>query len=403
VKRRLLIDVFRILCEDQPTEFVVTGFSTMAQAYTPGLMVSRGCRWRCKRLLPIAGDVLVKAGDHVSSQDVVARTLMPGDAVPVNLAKRLGVSASDLSQSMIRQIGESVWDGEPLARTKGFFGFFRTEFLAPLTGTIESISKVTGQVIFRSHPNAVQVLAYLAGTIAEVIPHEGVVVEADVALVQGIFGVGGEAFGTLRMVATSPDEDLLEDAITPDLRGCIVIGGRRITGRAVRKAIAVGVNAIVAGGIDDHDLREILGYDLGVAVTGTEKLGTTIIVTEGFGDIAMARRTFDLLASHAGREVSVNGATQIRAGVMRPEIIIPLAEPLPVNGRDSGRVAGALDIGSPIRVIREPWFGALGSVTRLPHKQVLLASESLARVVEVKLADGSDVIVPRANVELIEG
>ena len=379
------------------------GLELMAQAYTPGLMVSRGCRWRCRRLLPLTGDVLVQVGDRVGSEQVVARTFLPGDAVPVNLAKRLGISASDLSRSMLRKIGESVDAGEALARTKGFFGFFQSEFPSPSSGTIEAISKITGQVILRGAPNAVQVVAYLSGTIIEVIPNEGVVVEADVALIQGIFGVGGEAFGKIRLVAKSPDEDLTESVITSEHKGCIVIGGRRITGSAVQKAIKVGVSAIVAGGIDDHDLREILGYDLGVAVTGTEKLGTTIIVTEGFGDIAMARRTFDLLSSHAGREASVNGATQIRAGVMRPEIVIPLAEPLSAERRDAGRVAGALNVGSSVRVIREPYFGDLGQVTRLPHEQVVLDSESLARVVDVKLANGLTVTVPRANVELIEG
>lgn len=396
------VDVYPILCDDSEAHSCQTEFG-MAQAYTPGLMVSRGCRWRCRRLLPISGDVLVKVGDRVKAQDVVARTFMPGDAVPLNLAKRLGVSAAELSRSMLRPIGESIRAGEPLARTKGFFGFFRTEFPSPIPGTIESISKVTGQVILRGSPIAVQVLAYLAGTIAEVIPKEGVVIESDVALIQGIFGVGGEAFGKISPVAASPDEDLTDSHITQHHKGGILIGGRRITGQAVKKAISMGVSAIVAGGIDDHDLRQILGYDLGVAVTGTEKIGITIIVTEGFGDIAMARRTFDLLCSHVGREASVNGATQIRAGVMRPEIVIPLAEPLPSVQGDGGRVAGALNVGSPVRIIREPHFGALGSVTRLPHEQTLLASESLARVVQVKLADGADVTVPRANVELIEG
>ncbi len=375
----------------------------MAQAYTPGLLVSRGCRWRCRRLLPVTGNVLVAVGDSVNAEQVVARTFLPGDAVPVNLAKRLGVSASELSRRMLRPIGVRVELGETLARSKGFFGFFQAEFPSPLAGTIESISKVTGQVILRGAPIAVQVVAYLAGTIIEVVPDEGVVVEADVALIQGIFGVGGEAFGTLQVVAKSPDEDLTEQVIKPEHRGCIVIGGRRITGAAIRKAIEVGAAAVIAGGIDDHDLREILGYDLGVAVTGTEKLGTTIIVTEGFGEIAMARRTFDLLATHAGRAASVNGATQIRAGVMRPEIVIPLSQPLTEAQRDAGRVVGALNVGSPVRIIREPYFGALGTVTRLPHEQVLLASESLARVVEVNLADGQPVMVPRANVELIEG
>ena len=59
----------------------------------------------------------------------------------------------------------------------------------------------------------------------------------------------------------------------------------------------VGAAALVSGGIDDQDLKEILGYDLGVAVTGSEKIGLTLIVTEGFGEIAMAERTFRLLAS----------------------------------------------------------------------------------------------------------
>ena len=379
----------------------------MAQAYTPGLTVSRGGSWRRRRVLPIVGDVLVAAGQSVAARDVVARTMMPGDATPVNLAKRLGVSAGDLVRSLLKQVGDRVEVGEPLARTKGFFGYFQTDVPSPVAGVIESVSKVTGMVIFRGEPLAVQVLSYLTGQVVEVIPNEGVVVESEAALIQGIFGVGGEAYGTLRIVAKTPDEDLTDSHITPDLKGCIAIGGRRMTGSAVRKAIEVGAAAVVAGGIDDHDLREILGYDLGVAVTGNEKLGTTIIITEGFGDIAMARRTFELLKSHEGREASVNGSTQIRAGVMRPEILIPLREEEDGAGRletyPTGREVGSLEIGAPVRIIREPNFGSLGIVTGMPHEPRLLESESFARVVEVKLANGSPVIVPRANVELIEG
>ncbi len=50
----------------------------------------------------------------------------------------------------------------------------------------------------------------------------------------------------------------------------------------------------------------------------------TLVITEGFGKMAMAHRTFDLLKSKQGMKASVNGATQIRAGVMRPEVIVPL-------------------------------------------------------------------------------
>ena len=61
-----------------------------------------------------------------------------------------------------------------------------------------------------------------------------------------------------------------------------------------------------------------------------------------------------------------------------------------------------MNVGSPLRVIRHPYFGKIGSVVSLPSALTLLESGSKARVVEIELEDGSKVIVPRANVELIE-
>ena len=204
------------------------------------------------------------------------------------------------------------------------------------------------------------------------------------------------------MVCSAPDQTLSEDRLQAGLRGRVVVGGARITGAAIRRAAELGVSALVGGGIDDQDLKDILGYDLGVAVTGTEAIGTTVIVTEGFGDIAMAGRTFDLLQQHAGKDVSVNGATQIRAGVMRPEIIICLDRHAAKN-EEIASVSGdgTLAAGSSVRIIREPYFGWLGTVSGLPQELQTLESGSKARVVQVRLADGRELIVPRANVELM--
>ncbi len=43
--------------------------------------------------------------------------------------------------------------------------------------------------------------AYIAGTVEEVMPEEGVTVATEGALVQGIFGVGGERRGKLKTMA----------------------------------------------------------------------------------------------------------------------------------------------------------------------------------------------------------
>ena len=172
---------------------------------------------------------------------------------------------------------------------------------------------------------------------------------------------------------------------------------------AVRKAIEVGVIAVISGGMDDQDLRDILGYDLGVAITGSERIGTTLVITEGFGDIAMAQRTFALLKSCAGRDTAVNGATQIRAGVMRPEIVIPRDAADASAAVGATAVAGLLEPGTPVRVIRDPYFGQIGRVKSLPPEPQALGSESKARVLTVDMDSGEEITVPRANVELIEG
>ncbi|MFH0931305.1 MAG: hypothetical protein V1890_05165 [Candidatus Zixiibacteriota bacterium] len=157
-----------------------------------------------------------------------------------------------------------------------------------------------------------------------------------------------------------------------------------------------------SGGFDDKDLREFLGYDLGVAITGSEELGITLVVTEGFGQINMAERTFDLLKSKQGKMACINGATQIRAGVIRPEVVIPYTGDIHKKIESEAYENIGLDIGSPIRVIRQPYFGRLGKVVNLPSPLQKLESESSARVLEVEFEDKKRAIIPRANVEMIE-
>jgi hypothetical protein len=378
----------------------------MAKAFTPGLTVTARATYRARRILPIAGEVTVKAGDRVAADTVVAQTFMEGDAFPMKVAAALGAQPKDLPGLMLKKVGDAVRKDEPIARSKGIFGMMRTEARSTADGVIESVGDSTGMVMVRGPKVPIEVRAYVAGTVVEVLAGEGAVVEAAAALVQGIFGIGGEVHGPVAMACAGPDEELDADDVTPAMRGCVVVGGARMTAAAIARAREVGAAAVVSGGIDDQDLRDFLGHDIGVAVTGSERMGITLIVTEGFGSIAMAARTFALLASHAGRTASVNGATQIRAGVMRPEIVVPLDAAAAGTGpavAAGGATAGVLEVGTPVRVIRDPHFGVLGTVAALPEQPAVLGSGSKARVLEVAVAGGGRITVPRANVELIEG
>ncbi len=371
----------------------------MAHAYTPGLRVTAHAVVRRERRLPLHGEVLVRQGQRVRATDVVARTLLPGTVQTVNVANALGVDPPEVPATLTRRVGEKVASGEVLARRRGLFGLFQSECASPVEGTVESVSEVTGQVLVREAPIPVEVDAYLDGVVAEVLAGEGVVVEARGAFVQGIFGVGGETYGPIAVAVTSSEEELTPEQLRPEHAGKVVIGGRYASYDTIRQAIRVGARAVVVGGFDDRDLKGILGYDLGVAITGAEEIGLTLVLTEGFGHMPMAARTFSLLREHDGHPASVSGATQIRAGVMRPEILVPHVREEALDA--SARPSGGMEVGSLLRGIRDPYFGAIGRVTELPAELVELETQARVRVLRAEFG-GRQVVLPRANVELIE-
>jgi len=373
----------------------------LGTAYTPGLKVSPHTIIQRTRRLPLKGEVLVEAGQVVTPDTIVARASLPGLMQSVKVAAQLGIDADEMPGILLVKEGDIIEKGQVLGVTKAFFGMLKSEAKSPTAGTVETISGVSGNVGVRQAPLPIDLTAYLSGTITETMPGEGVIVQTEGALIQGIFGIGGERVGEIQMVSESPESDLTEAEITPALAGKIIVGGANISGVALRKASEMGVRGIVVGGIIDKDLIDFLGYDIGVAITGHENITLTLVITEGFGTIAMARRTFELLRSLIGRPASINGATQIRAGVIRPEVIVPLGAQTSA-AQNAGDDEGNLSLGTPIRIIREPYFGKLASVSGLPPQLTVIGSGASVRVLEAKLADGSVVIVPRANVEIIE-
>jgi hypothetical protein len=373
----------------------------MAHAYTPGLRVTEHAVLRRERRLPLKGQVLAREGEWVAADAVVARTELPGNVQTVNVAAKLSIDPAKVPESLTRPLGSAVEAGEVLAIGKSLFGLVTQRAAAPVKGTIESVSGITGQLILREPPLPVEVNAYVRGRVVEVLADEGVVVETEGAFVQGIFGIGGETHGAIVVVSGSPGEELRGDQLHESHRGRVVVGGAYASYETLMRARALGVAAVVVAGFDDHDLRQLLGRDLGVAITGSEELGVTLVLTEGFGRIRMAERTWSLLQRHEGQAASVSGATQIRAGVMRPEIIVPAVGPAPPHER--ARDHAGVEVGSLLRIIRQPYFGRIGTVVDLPPELQELESGSKARVMVVELADdGARVMVPRANVELIE-
>ncbi|MEP9410699.1 MAG: hypothetical protein HRF42_04735 [Candidatus Brocadia sp.] len=374
----------------------------MTHAYTPGLRIAERTKVTSQRVLPLLGDVVVKKGDVLRAEDVVARTHLPGKVHAINAVNRLGIQPKDLREYMLKKEGDTVQKDEIIAETKPWVRMLKSVLLSPITGTIETISTITGQVLLRELPKPIQVFAYIDGTVIEVMEKEGVVMETTATFIQGIFGVGGETVGELVVAVNNSDDMLTADRVLSIHKDKIIVGGAFIQHDAIDKARKIGVKGIIVGGLDDADLRKLLGYDLGVAITGSEEIGITLIITEGFGQIPMAQRTFELLKSRSGAKTSINGATQIRAGVVRPEIIIPYETGV-LSGEEIDKpLDRGMEIGDTVRVIRVPYFGKIGKIRNLPFSPQKIETEATVRILEIEFPDGSTAVVPRANVEMLE-
>ncbi|MGC9148839.1 MAG: hypothetical protein ACP5GI_05310 [Sulfolobales archaeon] len=369
-------------------------------AYTPGLAAYKSTIVRKIRSLPIKGEILVKRGDLVDFDTIVGRSFLEGAPYIVKVSELLGLDPEETSRYLHVKIGDKVKKGDIIAKYTAFMGLLKRIVEAPTDGIIESINELTGHVTIREPPRVFELKAFIRGRVADVVEGESVTIETFGGYIQGILGFGGERHGVLELIVSRPDEVVDENKINESHAGKIIVGGAMITYEALIKALKIGVRGVVVGGAKITDIEKILGYRIGVAITGRENINATIILTEGFGKLAMSQRVFEILKENEGREAAINGATQVRAGVIRPEIIIPHKEPEAVETKEV-LGEGRMRIGSIVRIIRYPYFGAIGRVIELPIELNNIETESPVRIVKVLLENGRIITVPRANVEII--
>lgn len=348
---------------------------------------------RRERRLPVPGEVLVVPGQVVSAIDEVARAQLPGGAVSLRAAALLGLSPRELDAALRVEVGATVAPGQLLAENREWLGLVRKQVHSPVGGVVESASTITGLLRVREAPTCHGLKAYLPGTVTAILEQRGVVLEAEVTLVQGIFGMGPEHVGPLICLADGPDRNVSFESLNETHRGAVVVLGRTLDTRLLERARALCVGVVVAGSASGQVIVDFAGREINPAVTVEERRPPTLILTEGFGDLVMRDSVFAAIAQMQGESVSVSGATQIRAGVLRPELIASMGV-----GEESisDRVAS-----ERVRIVRGAHLGRSGHIVAAPLEPVVVDSGVRCLVFEVELDEGGRALVPRPNVEQI--
>lgn len=250
--------------------------------------------------------------EHISSSSghIIIREKVE-DLSPrrMNVADALGVKPKEAKRFFKKKVGELVEKGGAIAELPLMAGLSKRSCVSPIFAEIKSIDEETGEVVLQRPHNRVQVLSMLPGAVSRIIPKYGAIVELSGYYLNGVIGFGRERWGRL----TTEEESL---------DGKVLVCRKGLSDGAIREMRERGVRGIIFGSVRAKDMEGLFSDEVYSGVTGKVDRGITVVILDGFGKRPMDNEKFSSFKSLERRYVYLNGKTQIRAGVIRPEIII---------------------------------------------------------------------------------
>lgn len=373
---------------------------------------------RRERRLPVPGEVLVRAGARVEPGDVVAQSTLAAEPVSVDIAADLDLTVQATAKRLLVSPGAHVETGALLAQRSGSGS---RASRTPVSGTFTSYDAATGIGLITTPAEPVSVRAHLKGIVTDLIPYYGAIVETPANLVRGIFGLGGEQHGVLRVAVTAEDEPITKAGLDARVAYSIVLGGSEVDAESLKRLIELGARGAIVGSMRSSELASFLGYTNSagwmMGVSGGESKGWdfpppapsgernvppdfVLIITEGFGFAPMSKRVFEMIAAYDGQEIAVDGTTRLRGGLARPEIIIPLARTTAV--RRPEELNPRLVNGSSVRLLSQGYLGQMARVINMPKGPRAAQSGVVSQTADVQMANGQQMRVPVVDLEVVE-
>ena len=334
-----------------------------------------------ERLLPVSGTVLARLNQKVSSTDVIAETNWAREHILLDVARTLHITPSAADRLIKCKVDDHIAASAEVAVGAGLFP---RSARAPREGRVVAVGG--GQVLMEVGDSRMELRAGIPGTIIEIIPNRGAVIQPAGALVQGIWGNGRIDSGLLVNIAEKPDGVLTAGRLDVSLRGSILLAGMVNDAETLQTAADLPVRGLILSSLSPS------------LIQAAREMRYPIMVTDGFGPLPMNSAAFKLLSTNAKRDVTVNAETYDRYSGARPEVIIPL--PISTDP-PSPREVETYAPGLQVRMRRPPALGMIGSIVAVKPGLTTLVSGLRAPAAEVKLENGETVVVPLVNLEVV--
>ena len=186
---------------------------------------------------------------------------------------------------------------------------------SPATGTLKKIDTAEGTITIQYDNKPVSLISFVKGDVTAVEPFMSVEITGHGAVAYGMIGFGNENTG--EVIEMDNNED-----IGARHRGMVVFCAKPITKENLEAAKKNDVKGIIAPSMHVSEWAAFYGNLIGVGITGDEEIPFTVILTEGFGELPMTAKTTEFFKDSVGKTASLSGRTQIRAGVIRPMIVV---------------------------------------------------------------------------------
>ncbi len=337
---------------------------------------------RRERRLPFSGQVLVKEGDRVSPDQVIAVAEWGSDVLILDIARALNLSPDEAGEYLVRKVGDRLQPDDVIAQKDGAIPRL---VRSPVNGTLVDCRQ--GRVVLQTAVASIEVCANMIGIVETVLPEEGAVITAHGVLIQGVWGNGKIGMGPIQVVDQVTDmfvEALAENGAE---HGPVVVAGWCEKASDIKHLADLGVGGVIVGSMTP----DLIAAAVDVPVP--------VIVLNGFGPFSTDPDLINQLKERQGEIASVNASpADVFTGHL-PEVIIPTVKP---DQELQSESPAELEIGQKVRLLSGKAAGQMGTVVECPETPILFESgvENFAAI--VNLGNGEDVTIPVDNLLIVQ-
>lgn len=368
--------------------------------------VQRAVIVRIHRYLNGKGKINVQVNQEVTPSDIIGTAEQSSGFRIISLAQALSVSPTEVEKYLKRNIGQKIYKGELLAYKKSWLTGKKI-VISPADSFLDFLNPKSGELRLTFLPKKADLPAGVYGIVEMVDQQKGkVVIRTQASIVHGILGSGKMRDGILRVV-TKRDGLLGKNVISPDLKGQILVGGSLVFKDSLATAISAGVSGLITGGINAQDYKAIAGGRLVFPKKLENDIGISVLVTEGFGSIAIAEEIDEILQEFDDKFVAIDGnaaalylpSFESSSLKMVRKTQLP---PLQTDFNNDKEVNGSaeLTIGQTVRIVGNTYLGNTGKIVAVDQQETLLPAgiRTYLALIETK---HKKIKVPVANLEVI--